>query len=173
MPSIDIPTPTFKYKVVESKKFMKNYHLWASIIVYDLDKFKHHLSRRQKTWAWFSRYTMVEFALRRASTDPDPTESRIPYISKLPAKLCSIHLKAYQQIPEDSNLEVCTIWTYHQWYWICFIIAKKTINYSSCHSTPSPTQHILLTKKLLFLAMNFLISWRWNWSRFWTVFSAR
>lgn len=36
---------------------------------------------------------MVEFALRRASMGPDPTESTTPYISMLPAKLCSMHLK--------------------------------------------------------------------------------
>lgn len=35
---------------------------------------------------------MVELALIRASTGPEAIESRMPYISIFPPKLCSIHL---------------------------------------------------------------------------------
>lgn len=38
------------------------------------------------------KLAIVEFLLVRASTGPDAIESKIPYISIFPAKLCSIHL---------------------------------------------------------------------------------
>ena len=38
------------------------------------------------------KLAIVEFSLLRASTGPDATESKIPYISLFPAKLCNIHL---------------------------------------------------------------------------------
>ena len=38
------------------------------------------------------KLAIVEFSLVRASTGPDATASKIPYISIFPAKLCSMHL---------------------------------------------------------------------------------
>ena len=36
--------------------------------------------------------TIVEYGLLRASIGPDAIESKMPYISTFPAKLCSMHL---------------------------------------------------------------------------------
>lgn len=40
---------------------------------------------------------MVDFSLFRASIGPEAIESKIPYISMFPAKLCNIHLHTMNQ----------------------------------------------------------------------------
>lgn len=84
---------------------LKTYNNYMNILTTKTARERAQKEIKEKKIVSYNRLAMVEFALRRASIGPDPTESTIPYISMFPAKLCSIHLKSTLSLIEIEFVE--------------------------------------------------------------------